>query len=427
MREKDTQRRLLRQKNASAGRAPDGADRPGDESRPAFEESGRLLGARDSNGNVSERKQVDSERFRQTLDSMMEGCMVIGLDWTYLYVNDVAARQALQKRENLIGRTMPEMYPGVEQSDVFARYRRTMQERINQRFEQFYTFADGTTKWYSFSVEPVPEGIFVLTLETTEQKKAELALRQARDTLEARVAERTRELDDANARLSSELAERRLAEQSLEHAREELEAIAGELRLQNEELADTQATLQASEERLNRAQEIAHLGSWELDLVKNVLTWSDEVYRIFGLQPQEFGATYEAFLSHIHPDDRAAVDAAYADSVREGRDSYEIEHRVVRKATGEVRFVQERCRHTRDEQGKVIRSVGMVLDISDRKQAEAETRRRVEELRAANDELVRFNRLAVDRELRMVELKKEVNDLLRKVGQPAKYGAETKN
>ena len=55
-------------------------------------------------------------------------------------------------------------------------------------------------------------------------------------------------------------------------------------------------SLHQSGERLNRAQEIAHLGSWELDLANGVLTWSDEVYRIFGLQPQEFGATYEAFL-----------------------------------------------------------------------------------------------------------------------------------
>ena len=73
--------------------------------------------------------------------------------------------------------------------------------------------------------------------------------------------------------------------------------------------------LMDSEERLKRSQEIAHLGSWELDLVNDKLTWSDEVYRIFGLKPQEFGATYEAFLSYIHPDDRSAVDCAYSSSV----------------------------------------------------------------------------------------------------------------
>ena len=128
--------------------------------------------------------------------------------------------------------------------------------------------------------------------------------------------------------------------------------------------------MQQSEVRLKRSQEIAHLGSWELDLVNNCLSWSDEVYRIFGLQPQEFGATYEAFLQAVHPDDRTAVDAAYSGSIKEGRDFYEIEHRVVRKITGEIRYVHEKCQHIRDESGKITRSIGMVHDITERKRAE---------------------------------------------------------
>jgi len=127
--------------------------------------------------------------------------------------------------------------------------------------------------------------------------------------------------------------------------------------------------LRESENRMNKSQEIAHLGSWELDLMNNRLTWSDEVYRIFGLQPQEFGATYEAFLRAVHPDDRAAVDAAYSGSLREGRDTYEIEHRIVRK-DGEVRIVREKCEHIRDESGQIIRSIGMVHDITERKRTE---------------------------------------------------------
>ena len=133
-------------------------------------------------------------------------------------------------------------------------------------------------------------------------------------------------------------------------------------------------TLRESEERLNRAQDIAHIGSWELDLLNNRLTWSDEAYRIFGLQPQEFGATYEAFLEAVHPDDRAAVNAAYSGSIREGRDTYEIEHRIVRRSNGQVRIVHERCEHMRDPSGRIIRSVGMVHDITERKQAEESLR-----------------------------------------------------
>jgi len=141
--------------------------------------------------------------------------------------------------------------------------------------------------------------------------------------------------------------------------------------------------LRQSAERLNRTQGIAHLGSWELDLVDNRLLWSDEVYRIFGLQPQEFGATYEAFLEAVHPDDRAAVDEAYSGSLGEGRDTYENEHRVVRRSDGDIRIVHERCEHIRDESGRIIRSIGMVHDITERKRAEETIRRQLFLLQAA--------------------------------------------
>jgi PAS domain S-box-containing protein len=105
------------------------------------------------------------------------------------------------------------------------------------------------------------------------------------------------------------------------------------------------------------------------------------VYRIFGLQPQEFDASYQAFLAYVHPDDREAVDAAYTGSLREGKDTYEIEHRIVRKSTGEIRVVHEKCEHIRDASGRIIRSFGMVHDITDRKRME---------------ESLRFTQFAVD-------------------------------
>jgi PAS domain S-box-containing protein len=145
--------------------------------------------------------------------------------------------------------------------------------------------------------------------------------------------------------------------------------------------------LRESEASLAKSQEIAHVGSWVLDIATNRLTWSDEVYRIFGLQPQEFEATYQAFLDAVHPEDRAMVNAAYSGSLREGKDVYEIEHRVVRRHTGEIRDVHEKCVHERDSDGVVVRSVGMVQDITEHKLAEKKLLKYANELEMKNKEL----------------------------------------
>ena len=129
-------------------------------------------------------------------------------------------------------------------------------------------------------------------------------------------------------------------------------------------------TPRVRESLLRKAQEIAHLGSWEYDCINNHIVWSDEVYRIFGLDRESFQATIEAFLERVPPEDRAAAEAAYSDSVRDGRDAYEVVHRVVRADTGEIRHVYGKCEHERDAQGRLVRTVGTVHDITERVQAE---------------------------------------------------------
>ena len=141
----------------------------------------------------------------------------------------------------------------------------------------------------------------------------------------------------------------------------------------NIKLARSVAARERLTDSLSRTQQIAQLGSWERESGKEQLTWSDEVYRMFGLQPGELRATHTGFLDVVHPDDRAAVDAAYAESVRSGR-PYEIAHRIVKRDTGEVRWVHEKCEHIQDADGRVVRSIGMVQDITERKRVEEQRR-----------------------------------------------------
>ncbi len=119
--------------------------------------------------------------------------------------------------------------------------------------------------------------------------------------------------------------------------------------------------------RHNEAQRIAHLGHWELDLVKNDMIWSDENYRIFGVEPGTAN-TYETFLETVHPDDREFVDFTYTDSVK-NRTPYDIEHRLL-MADGSIKWVNERCETDYAEDGAPLRSIGTTLDITEREKAE---------------------------------------------------------
>lgn len=129
-----------------------------------------------------------------------------------------------------------------------------------------------------------------------------------------------------------------------------------------------ESTLRRSETLLKKSQQMAHIGSWELDHGNNILFWSDENFRIFEVDPTRFDSSYEAFLDAVHPDDRAMVDKAYTDSLK-NRTPFTIVHRLL-FPDQRVKFVQEWCDTQYDHEGRPIRSIGTTQDITERKLAE---------------------------------------------------------
>lgn len=123
--------------------------------------------------------------------------------------------------------------------------------------------------------------------------------------------------------------------------------------------------LSDNERRLQEAESLAKLGHWELDIVNDKLVWSDEIYRIFDTTPQSFGATYDAFLEFIHPDDRRMVNEAYQSAVENKEPYGPITHRLIMK-NGVVKFVEERGTTEYDEFGEPLKSFGVVQDITER-------------------------------------------------------------
>ncbi len=156
--------------------------------------------------------------------------------------------------------------------------------------------------------------------------------------------------------------------------------------------------------RLTEAQRIAHLGNWEWDIVNNTLDWSDEIYRIFGLTPQKFVPSYEAFLQLVHPDDKPLVEERVRQALEQGS-VYSQDHRIW-LPDGTVRHVHEQGEVTVNEEKRAVRMAGTVRDITESKQAEEKinklneeleikVRERTGQLLQAQEELVRKEKLSV--------------------------------
>jgi PAS domain S-box-containing protein len=180
---------------------------------------------------------------------------------------------------------------------------------------------------------------------TTASMAALVAERQRLyEQLERRVSIRTDQLKHTNAELTVEIA-----------ARERV-----------------QGALRSSESRLLEAQALAHVGSWEWEIDTNEIRWSDEVYRIYGVEPGRFDVTYDSFIAMVHPDDRERLEDAVRAALMTGG-FFEVEHRIVRP-DGTQRAVAGRGRTVCDTDRRPVRMLGTELDITDRKRAEEQRR-----------------------------------------------------
>ena len=161
--------------------------------------------------------------------------------------------------------------------------------------------------------------------------------------------------------------------------------------------------LRYSEERYALAQRVANIGSWDWDIRTGNLKWSEKIEPMFGFSRGEFGETYEAFLECVHPEDRQHVVDSVNACIEKGR-NYDIDHRIV-WPNGTVRWVSETGNVIRDENNKAVRMLGVVKDITERKQAEEILKRdketferlvneRTQELLKAQAELDKAKRLS---------------------------------
>jgi diguanylate cyclase (GGDEF)-like protein/PAS domain S-box-containing protein len=139
--------------------------------------------------------------------------------------------------------------------------------------------------------------------------------------------------------------------------------------------------LRRSRRRLEQAQAIAHMGSWEWDVRANKVSWSDELYRIYGLEPDQFPATFEGYLERVHPGDRERVQATIGRALADHR-PFEFEERISRPG-GDIRLLESEGEVQTDTEGEVLRMIGVCHDVTERRAAELAARDAEERFRSA--------------------------------------------
>ncbi len=178
---------------------------------------------------------------------------------------------------------------------------------------------------------------------------------------------------------------------------------------------EEEETLRKLNDKLNRAQRIAHIGHWDDNLISNELFWSDEMYRIMGI-PHSSSLTLSEAARVFPPEELVRFQAA-VDLVLNNDIPYSMDYKIIRP-DGIIRYIHDEGEVIRDEKGQPVWMFGTTQDVTERKLSEDMLKSKVEELE-------RFQRVMVGRELTMIELKREVNELLRQSGREEKYRMST--
>ena len=285
--------------------------------------------------NAEQRLRTSEEQKAAILKSAVDAIITVDHHGLVLEFNPAAEKMFGYPHEDVLGKEITGL--------IFPR---TVRERFDRVLEQYLTTGVGPALGRRIETRSIrsdgsefPVEISIIRAGTesppkftgfvtdiTDRKQAEDELRRARDELEHRVRKRTSELQSANEEL------------------------------------------QKRDHQLSTAQQIAHLGSWEWDVRSSKVTWSDELYRINGLQPGEFAGTFEAALDRIHPDDRSKTLEQIQAAVRH-HVPFDLLTRIIRP-DGSIRIVESQGRVVLDDKNEVVKLNGVSLDVTDRNQAE---------------------------------------------------------
>lgn len=312
---------------------------------------------------ISKQKKVERE-IRKLSMAIEQGPMTVvitDIDGKIEYTNPKGTESSGYDKKDILGKTPSVLKSGKHPDSFYKNIWDTITAGEIWRGEILNKRSDGKLYWEYAVITPIKNdeneiiNFMAIKEDITEKKKAEQQLRKAGEKLEQRVEQRTEALKIANKNLLFEIAQRKQAQEDI-------------IRIKD---------------RLATAQEIARLGSYEWDLESREITWSDEMYNLFGIEPSEICESKEkVFIKAVHEDDRDRIKKFTIRSIKEKK-MESTEFRIVWK-DGSVRHVHAQGKISTNNKGKAAKMIGTIHDITQSKQAENQMREAKNAAEAAN-------------------------------------------
>lgn len=279
---------------------------------PVRDETGTIAGffcpCNEITGQVlAERRLRESEaRAKGVLDGMGEGFALLDREFRVIDFNVEAERLESRPREELIGRSHWELYPGTEDGELGRLYKKAMSERVPVALEHRYVWPDGRAIWVEARAYPVEDGLAVFFRDVTEQKQTEAVARE-------------------------------------------------------------------TAERYRLAVRATNDAIWDWHFATNHVLWNEALETAYGHKPDDVEPTGEWWIGHIHPEDRARVDASIHAAIDGTETSWVDEYRFLR-ADGSYADVLDRGHVIRDDSGQAVRMLGAMLDLTEQRRNQAALR-----------------------------------------------------
>jgi PAS domain S-box-containing protein len=321
---------------------------------PLYDLEGKLTGCIHVARDINERKKAEAalqeseEKYRTIVETANEGICVVDAEARITYVNKKIAEMLGYNREEFFGRFVWD-FADDEGKVVLKNSLKKRSLGINENYELRLRCKDGSPLWMLVSSKSLFDkcgkfiGSISMLTDITEKKNTEVKLSETLDNLEELVKARTTELEKAYN------------------------------------------SLKESEKSLAEAQKMAHIGNWEWDIATDKAYWSEEIYSIFGRDPQKLAPSYNEYLSYIHSDDRDYYCNAIKKAVHGS--PFGIDYRIVLD-NGEERTVHLKFEFILNDANTPIRIKGIVQDITERKKAEEKIKMLANSVESSNDAIV---------------------------------------